>query len=254
MTELPSKARIRTAFSASAPHYDEVADVQTRVARQLVEAVGLSHAERILDAGSGTGKVSHLLREGSPTATVLALDHAYAMCAHANLPQTLCADIEQLPLAADSLELYCSSLAWQWVSPQRAAQEALRVLKPAGRLAVASLASETFVELRFAFSAVDDHTHVLHFLSAEEYISILAQAGFTNIRMSRDPIRVYAPDLPTHIARIRSLGASQLGRQRRHGLLGRRAWHTLLAAYETLRERKGLPLTYDALYLFATKP
>lgn len=254
MTERPSKTRVRTAFSASAPHYDEVADVQTRIASRLVEAIGLPHAERILDAGCGTGKVSRLLREAAPAATVLALDHAYAMCARANLPQTLCADIEQLPLAADSVELYCSSLAWQWVSPQLAAREALRVLKPAGRLAIASLASETFVELRSAFSAVDDHAHVLHFHSAEEYISILSQAGFSDIRMTRDPIRVYAPDLPTHIARIRSLGASQLGGQRRHGLFGRQAWNTLLAAYETRREHQGLPLTYDALYLFATKP
>ena len=66
----------------------------------------------------------------------------------------LAGDLEQLPLADASLDLYWSSLAIQWCDPLAVFREARRVLRPDGRLAVSTLGPATFHELREAFTAV----------------------------------------------------------------------------------------------------
>lgn len=254
MTAQPCKARVRAAFAGAAQRYDSVGDVQAQIAARLVEHAHTFRGACVLDAGSGTGYVSHRLLDADPALAICAVDHAHAMCARSALPRTICADIEQLPLTPCVFDAYYSSLAWQWATPQLAAKEALRVLKPGGTLAVATLSTNTFRELKFAFSTIDDHAHVLNFYAAENYCSTLASAGFGNIHLECVPLKVHAPDLHTHLSRIRTLGANQLSAPRRRGLLGRHAWAMVLAAYETLREDQGLPLTYDVIYLFAIKP
>lgn len=247
------KQAIRAAFGRAAGQYDRVAEVQRRIARSLLERTPPLSTANILDAGSGTGFGASLLRQQCVGSTVFTLDAAYAMCQQSGTPLVACGDIEALPVADASLNLYWSSLAWQWTQAARAIAEAARVLKPGGLLRVATLGPATLHELRTAFASVDAHPHVRDFQCAELHADLLASTGFCDIRIEQRIERTFAPDLSNLLRDIRSLGAHELGQARRPGLLGRQAWSRLQTAYASFREADGLPVSYDVITLCATR-
>ncbi len=244
------KQRVRSAFSTAAENYDAVAIVQRRIADALARVA--TPASDILDAGAGTGYLASRLQERFPHARILHLDAALGMCRQVRSP-VLCADLEALPLASGCIELYCSSLAWQWTRPACAAAEAFRVLRPGGSLRVATLGPGTLQELRSAFRAVDDASHVRDFDSFESHHEALRIAGFSQIRISRLQERTHAADLRQILHELRTLGAHSLPR-RKPGMLGRNAWLRLQAAYELFRQPDGLPVAYDVLMIEGQKP
>ncbi len=244
------RRKIRAAFSEAATGYDAVAGLQRRIARALANQAPAAHL--ILDAGAGTGFLADCLALRFPDARILKLDAAFGMC-RLTPANSLCADLEALPLAADSIGLYCSSLAWQWARPAFAAREAARVLRPGGQLLVATLGPDTLHELRTAFRAMDDDDHVRSFDSLEAHVEALQQAGFANIRVRRSLEQAHAPDLRRILEELRTLGAHSLSR-RKPGMTGRNGWQRVLAAIESFRQPAGLPVSYDVLILEGRKP
>lgn len=252
---LEQRRRIREAFGAAAPGYDQHAAVQRAIVADLLawtQASGTSDAP-LLDAGCGTGFASEALRQRS--AQVIGLDLAPAMAALAAQRGEcgIVADIENLPLRDASMGTYWSSLAWQWCAAERAAREAARVLKPGGRLQIATLGPNTLAELRDCFAALDQAEHVRQFQPPAAIHAALLAAGFSAIRHQRHTCSGHAPDLASLLRDIRGVGAHTLGDSRRRGMLGRHAWQRLCDAYETHREPAGLPARYDVLLFEATR-
>jgi malonyl-CoA O-methyltransferase len=251
----PSKARIRDAFERAAPTYDAAAVVQRRVCDLL--AAGLPAdlaASRVLDAGCGTGFAQPLLQQRFPTAHAIALDFAPAMLRHVGTPCCrLAADLEHLPLAAASIDLYWSSLAVQWCDLPRALAEARRVLTEDGALALASLGPATFHELRTAFTGIDAHRHTLSFHTDDEIRSLATAAGFVAVDVEKYSEIAHYPDFKSLLRAVKAIGANQLGDGRRTSLLSRAAFQRAEQAAEALRTPDGLPLTYDIITLHARK-
>lgn len=245
------KQAIRSAFSRAARDYDSVAALQRRVALHLLQQTPV--CSQILDAGCGTGFGADQLRARFPQACVLMLDAAHGMCARNPERMPICGDIEALPLRARSLDLYWSSLAWQWTDPFKAAAEAARVLRPGGTLRIATLGPGTLGELRQAFAAVDTHPHVRDFHPLITHRAALEAAGLVRIEIRQSLEQVFAADLRSLLSDIRRLGAHELGDARQRGLFGRRAWLRLQGAYEAFRCAEGLPASYDVFYLSASK-
>ncbi len=257
---LPGKQRIRQAFDQAATTYDEAADVQREVCDRLASDFGQVGADcqpgAILDAGCGTGYGVQWLERRWPSAELTLVDFApgMLMAAHVRGSRTLriCADIEALPFADGQFDLYWSSLAWQWNDPERCLAEAGRVLKPTGMLAVATLGMENFPELRHAFAQIDDYSHVLAIPDPERLLAG-CQIGGWRIRLwRRQPVRRYYPDLRALLRRVKAVGAREV-EQRRPTPFSRAAWQAITARYERLREAGGLPLTYDGVWLIATR-
>lgn len=245
------KRAIRDAFGAAALDYDSVAAVQRRIARALCDALpDLHKPSRILDAGSGTGFLAGQLEGRFPDARTWRLDAALGMCRSVGT-NAICGDIEALPLPAHCLDLYCSSLAWQWTRPERAAREAARCLHPGGLLQVASLGPDTLHELRTAFLAIDTQPHVRSFDAPAIHRQALLAAGFRDIALTRYTEKTHAPDVISLLRELKTLGASTLDAPRRRSLLGRHALERLAAAYESFREAAGLPVSYDVILLSA---
>ncbi|MFD5393199.1 class I SAM-dependent methyltransferase [Streptomyces sp. NPDC127097] len=93
---------------------------------------------RVADVGAGTGIATALLRERG--AEVIAVEPGEAMareCRRA-LPEVLVVrgDGNALPLGDASCDLIAYAQSWQWTDPTRSVPEALRVLSPAGALAI----------------------------------------------------------------------------------------------------------------------
>ncbi len=71
----------------------------------------------------------------------------------------VCADIEQLPLADESVGLVWSNLALQWVNDlPRVIRDLHRVLAPGGLLMFSTFGPDTLKELREAYRGTD-RTH-----------------------------------------------------------------------------------------------
>jgi len=259
----PSKARIRQSFERAAPTYDSAADIQRRICTQLAEGLPAISPARLLDAGCGTGFAQAELQARFPGAHFVALDLAPAMLGKVSAPCCrLAGDLEHLPLADASLDFYWSSLAVQWCDLATALREAHRTLRPAGLVALASLGPATFHELRHAFADVDHYRHTLSFHSADEIRKIALQIGFAIpqgdfLRGAVNPKKstkiAHYPDFKTLLRAVKAIGANQLGDGRRTSLMSRTAFQRAEAAYEALRTPAGLPLTYDVIYLYASK-
>ena len=257
---LPGKHRIRQAFDQAATTYDEAADVQREVCDRLAsyfEQVGPGFEPgAILDAGCGTGYGVHWLEQRWPCAELSLVDFAPGMllASQTRSPQVrrVCADIEALPFADGRFDLYWSSLAWQWNDPGRCLAEARRILTPEGMLAVATLGTGNFPELRHAFAEIDDYSHVLAIPDPERLLAG-CQIGCWQVRLwQRHPVRRYYPDLRALLRRVKAVGAREV-EQRRPAPFSRAAWQAITDRYERLREAGGLPLTYDVVWLIADR-
>jgi malonyl-CoA O-methyltransferase len=257
---LPAKQRIRQAFDQAAPTYDAAADVQREVCDRLAACLAGAGIDRdpdaILDAGCGTGYGVGWLEQRWPDARLVLIDFASAMLAAARARSAraplICADIEALPFGAGEFDLYWSSLVWQWNDPWRCLAEAGRVLKPGGILAVATLGTDNFPELHHVFAQIDDYAHVLT-IPAPEGLLAKCQAGGWRVKVwQRQAVRRHYPDVPTLLRCIKAVGAREVG-ERRPAPFSRAAWQGITTRYERLREPEGLPLTYDAVWLVATR-
>lgn len=248
----PSKARVRAAFEKAAGSYDQAAEVQRRICDRLLAGLPPHAVDTLLDAGCGTGYALPALGRQFPGAIRLALDLSPGMLARVPAPNLrLAGDLEHLPLADATLDLYWSSLAIQWCELPKVLGEARRVLRPGGWLAVATLGPGTFGELRSAFASIDTHRHTIAFLSPAEIEACASAAGWSDIRLAQHTELAHYPQLRDLLRAVKAVGANQLGEGRRTALLSRQAFKQLETAYEQFRTEQGLSLSYDVISIYA---
>ncbi|MEP1126613.1 MAG: class I SAM-dependent methyltransferase [Ilumatobacter sp.] len=111
--------------------------------------------ERVLDLGCGTGQLTRRLGEKFPEATIVgadlsdgmlgrALERAEADDAFTNVGGFVRADAQRLPLADGSFDVVTCTESFHWYRDQEAAvAELARLLRPGGRLVIASIATVT---------------------------------------------------------------------------------------------------------------
>ena len=266
-------AEVRRAFDHAATSYDAHAVLQREVCDRLLERLDFMTLQpgRVLDIGTGTGYgLAHLLAR-YPAAELCALDIAPAMlnAARARLPRPtwtqralqrltpspsnrthlMCADMERLPLAPDSMNLVWASLALQWAHDLEATLKGFhRVLAPGGLLMFATFGPDTLKELRAAFAAVDDAPHVNRFIDLHDIGDMLIHAGFASPVMEMDMLTLTYADLKSVMRDLKGIGAHNAAMARRRGLLGKSAWTRLEQAYESNRVEGRLPATFEVIY------
>ena len=257
---LPVKRLMRRAFDRAAQRYDGAAVLQRRVGVTLAARLG-AVPERIgciLDAGSGTGHGTGLLRERYPAAWLLQLDIAFSMIAvgRDNQPNAavVCADVERLPLAGARFDLVWCNLALQWVEElRRALMEMQRVLKPGGLLAFSTLGPDTLQELGRAFDGVDAFRHLNRFLSGSEVDALLRACGYVDVSVEREPNVMGYGRVSELMRDLKAIGAHNVTRGRPGGLMGKTKWQRVEANYERFRRDGMLPATYEVIYVSARK-
>jgi malonyl-CoA O-methyltransferase len=262
-------AEVRRAFGQAAGSYDAHAVLQREVCDRLLERLEFMTLQpaRVLDVGSGTGYGLEHLRARYAESECCALDIAPAMlqAARARLPQPtwaqrllpgpkrlthlVCADMEQLPLSPNSMNLVWSSLALQWAQDLEATfKEFHRVLAPGGLLMFATFGPDTLKELRAAFAAIDDAPHVNRFTDLHDIGDMLVHAGFSSPVMEMEMLTLTYADLKTLMRDLKGIGAHNAAAARRRGLLGKSAWARLEQAYEAHRLDGRLPATFEVIY------
>src|SRR5665811_1899268 len=237
---LIDKRQIRRAFSRASTGYDAAAVLQREVCTRMLERLEYIklQPERILDAGSGTGWGTRRLAQRYPAAQVIELDIAIGMLQAAQGRSgwwqklfgeakrlQVCADVEALPLGANSLEMVWSNLAIQWCNDLPATcVELHRVLKVDGLLMFSTFGPDTLKELRLAFNGVDQHNHLNRFADMHDIGDMLVQGGFADPVMNMEYITLTYDDVRGVLQDLKTIGAHNATAGRGRGLMGKNTW------------------------------
>ena len=256
---------VRRRFSGAAGGYSAVAVLQREVEDRLLERsepIGAA-PELILDVGSGPGRAAGILSKRHRRARVVALDLALPMLAQARRQgrwlrsiQAVCGDAGSLPLIDASVDLLFSSLCLQWLDdPAAVFSEFRRVLKPGGRMLLATFGPDTLAELRDAWASADDRPHVSTFASMAMLGDALMSQGFRDPVLDRDLFTLSYASLDDLFSELHVIGANNARGDRARGLAGKSAWQAMRQAYAAMRDGEGrYPATYEVIYLQAYGP
>ena len=264
-----NKREVRRAFNKAAAHYDATAVLQREVCSRMLERLDYIKLQptRILDAGSGTGWGTRQLAQRYPSSQMVALDIAIGMLNAARGRSSwwqklfggakqlqLCADVEALPLAAQSVEMVWSNLAVQWCNDLPATfVELQRVLKVDGLVMFSTFGPDTLKELRIAFNGVDGYNHINRFADMHDIGDMLVAAGFAEPVMDMEYITLTYDDVKAVMQDLRSIGAHNATAGRAPGMMGKMRWARIVQNYEALRRNGKLPATFEVIYGHAWK-
>ena len=225
--------------------------------------------KRILDLGCGPGADLATLATRYPGVARIAIDSAPAMLAQArgekNLlkrlmsfgkpaaPDFVCAEASALPLARGSVSFAWSNLMLQWLhDPLPALKEIHRVLEVGGLLMFSTLGPDTLKELRASLPASrSEHLH--RFIDMHDLGDALVGAGFSDPVMDMEMLTVTYTKLDDLFHDLRASGSTNAALSRPRGLVGKKHWQQMRAAYEALRRDGRLPATVEVVYGHAWK-
>lgn len=268
------KARARRSFGRAADSYDAAAILQKMVREEMLNRLNLVKLNPavILDAGCGTGLASHALQKRYPQSQVLSLDFAYPMLQktrstrrqvgllqhlknlmRVNREHLLCADIEALPLADNSLGLVWSNLAVQWCNDlDKALAEFHRVMQPESLLMFSTFGPDTLRELRTATNAASgNYTSVSRFIDMHDIGDALVRAGFSAPVLDVERFTLTYDDATSVMRDLKSIGAHNATDGRARGLMGKAYFARLAQSYEQFRQNGKLPATFEVVYAHA---
>jgi ubiquinone/menaquinone biosynthesis C-methylase UbiE len=169
----------------------------------LQRLVGLSPAH-VLDLGCGTGQLTQRLRTAFPSAGVIGVDLSDGMLERAveRLDEAdgdgstafVRANAQCLPLAPGTLDVITCTESFHWYDDQEAAiTELSRLLRPGGRLVIASIATVT----GFADEAIQKATAAagrpIRAIPKRKLRRILEAGGFSVTHQGRIPRLGFVP-------------------------------------------------------------
>lgn len=262
--QLIDKSAARRAFERAAASYDSAAVLQREIANRLLERLDYVRLqpETVLDLGCGTGHALDDLSRRYPGARMIALDFATAMLTRARArgssehpPLPVCADIDRLPLAADSVDLVFSSATLQWSNdPAACFAEIQRILRPHGLLMFTTFGPDTLSELRSAWAEADPGTHVASFIDMHDLGDLLVHARFADPVMDCERLTLTYAQVSDLLADMKALGTQNQLRARPRGLTAPARLRHMVEAYERLRQDGRLPSTWEVIYGHAWMP
>lgn len=253
---LDREAARRNAGRASAS-YDASAVLQARLRQQMIERLEwiAFTPEVIVDLGCGTGHAASSLSRRWPEARVIAVDSAPGMLREAarreGAPriERLCADADLLPLPDASADLLFCNLMLPWCDdPDAVFAEIARVLRPRGLVTFSTLGPDTLMELREAWRAADDATHVIPFTDMHDIGDGLVRAGLVEPVLDVCRYTLTYPDVRSLMHDLQATGAQNATIGRPRGLTGRGRLHAVEQAYERHRQDGVLPATCEAIF------
>jgi malonyl-CoA O-methyltransferase len=256
---------VRRRFARAAPRYASAARLEAEVGARMLERLDYVKIapQRVLDAGCGPGREARALGDRYSGAQLVLLDVALPMLrlaraaggllsrllARRPLP-AVCADLEQLPLAAGSVGLAWSNMALHWaVDPLAAIRELHRVLVRDGLLMFSTLGPDTLKELR----AVAGPARVHAFADMHDIGDMLVAAGFADPVMDAERVTVSYPDARALLADLRASGQTCALCARPRGLAGKGMLSALTEGLEAQRREGRLQVTFEVVYGHAWK-
>ena len=255
--------KIRKAFSDAAMQYDVLAGLHKEIGRELIKKnISRENTNTILDVGMGTGWLTGKLSFYFPESKVVGIDFAPGMIKAAKDSEhtftMIQADALELPFKNNSYDLVISNLVYQWVSPlNRAFGSVTRILKDGGVFSMTAFGYNTFTELFQSINHVlvqknDGKPYNIKRLCTFDNIKeTLAGAGFKNINVDYETIKVHFPDMMSLVKWIKGIGANTIPRD---FFIGKDLLSAAEEYYKThFTEKLGVVATFEVIWAQAQK-
>ncbi len=188
------KLAVRDSFSRASATYDAYSDLQKEVAEELVKKNASYIKGKVLDIGSGTGKIVEEVLNLSGNSDIIGTDISLSMTKVAkgktNSPY-ITADFEALPFKSSTFNTIISSLTFQWTPPEvNGFIDTYRVLKPDGTFIFSTLGEETLKELKQSVSEAKKNysSSSMDFEKPRNIEEDLKSSGFKDIEIIREEI------------------------------------------------------------------
>ncbi len=253
---MSARLRMMENFSRAAARYDTRAHFQhTETARVLDSGLMIFPQDaELLDVGCGTGYFAEMARSNRPNWNITGIDVAPGMIAIASTRCTaIQADAIALPLESNTYDAVVSSLCLQWVDDlSKAFAEIARVMRPGARAVIASLGNGSLPELREVANAAELPLGLHTMRSAQEYKDAIIAAGLSTTMFKQDIGTDHYENMFALMDSMREVGAGNPASS--GGLQGARRWKRMQALYEQKRTAKGIPATWDRLFMVLHKP
>lgn len=237
-------------FSRASREYAVHAQLQARIGEVLIQRSlpFIAKDAALLDVGAGPG-------EGTQKwgAKSIALDAAFGMCREAGkrLPAVQ-ARAENLPIKSGCMDAVASNLMLQWLpAPKVFFDEAARVLKKDGILAISNFAAGTLAELSSAFSEAGEHHRMSDFVPAAALATQVKDAGFEIVVDDVTTTVEYYADMLDLFLYLRDIGAVNKRINRPRGMLTMRKLREISSYYP--RELQGIPVSWVTQMIVARK-
>ncbi|WP_394130928.1 methyltransferase domain-containing protein [Shewanella maritima] len=225
---------------------------------------------RLVDIGSGPGTD---FSDFAFLSSICAVDIAQGMLAQVQTDfphyQTLCSDVQTLAMQDHQADILYSNLALQWCEQlSSAATHLYRVLKPQGQSFMSLVADGSLTELsQLGFN-------VNRFLTVEQIKQAFTACETESISRWQDfecelvAVTVYFDDLKQLLYSIKGVGASlvtdelclelqdepmQSNYPANTKFMTKSQWRERCQLAEKLREKQGIPLTYQVAFIYARK-
>ncbi|SJM91413.1 malonyl-ACP O-methyltransferase BioC [Crenothrix polyspora] len=257
------KQQLKQAFSQSALSYDSVTQLQRTIGNALLQHLEITRTtDSVADLGCGTGfltaELVAMLRCERMVAVDLALPMLYAArhkLSALNKVTYVCADAEKLPFLNQSFDSIFSNLMLQWCVDLAAIfTEIKRTLKPNGQLIFSIFGPATLQELKHAWAAVDDYSHVNYFYALHELEQFLQDAGFEIIKTHQQHYISQYDSVWALMKELKAIGAHNVNSQRNKQLTSKSQLHAMLAAYPHNKDSTGVCATFEVISVVARTP
>ena len=234
------KKSTQSKFSKAAEHYNTHANVQKHAATDLFKLIkpGFNKNKVCVDLGAGPLVNTHTLQ--SMFSSVVAIDLSLNMLQSSDLTTTkICADMDNLPLQANSVDVIYSNFAVQWSANFSTLMQSLySILKPGGQAYISTVVEGSLNEIKTAFATLDSNSHINTFNSELHINQSVQNAGFT---INSAKKRIYTDEYITPlkaIASIKAIGATtQNHTNTRQGLLTKSALQKVCSAYPLINNK-----------------
>ena len=253
------KSAVKKSFNRCAGQYNDSAVLQEEVLSRLLERLEYIkiQPDLVMDLGCGTGAAIKPLRKRYKKSKLVALDMADEMLALTKKQYgwldrkwLLNADMEQLPLKDDCVDLLFSSLALQWSNDlAEGFKEFKRVGRRGGLLMFTTFGVNTLNELRESWARVDSSPRVHQFMDMHDIGDMMLSAGLSQPVMDQEEITMQYSSFKDLLSDLKSIGATNAEKGRQRGLMTAGKLKRLQQAYEQIAfSDNRYTATYEIVY------
>ncbi len=228
---------IRRRFERAAASFDDAAFVHAVTREGLLARLQplVVQASTVVDLGSATCSTSQALSKRFGRAHVVSVDLAHAMLRRGRKHRAwfskssfVQATATALPFNAQSIDVIFANLLLPWIDDQtQVFAEIARVLRKGGVFAFATLGPDSLLEIRRAWSQVDDNAHVNHFSDMHDLGDGLVNAGLADPVLDVDRLSVSYDSTEKLFADLTAMGGRNALRERNRSLVGKQRFRQM---------------------------
>jgi malonyl-CoA O-methyltransferase len=181
-------------------------------------------------------------------------DHFLKVFSSKTTQRFICADMEAIPLAENSVDMVWSNLSLQWCNDlDQVFTQIAKTLTHNGLFIFSTFGPSTLHELRMSLASFSQYSHVNQFIDMHDIGDALIRCGFSDPVLDVDVYTLTYSTFKEIMYDLKHIGARNALQGRAKGMTGKGFLYQLEKLYEVYRADEKLPASYEVVYGHAWK-